>query len=323
MSRLTVYYGRILVEDKNPGQAELSTTFEPVDPIKDCLEGATSIERYRHEWVIGNLKFDADATLATGRLGYPDREQRTQEDYDAEHQAFVETEIELPHAVSAAFVLDYRSGSIAFEEHDRIGPTGFVKHLAALLKQAGGSRYEFRGELIRIADNYRDFVRRVDRISQVAFDVFPTNPRDRPIFRPLDEGMKAMNANRERFVAENKEEGLQLRPPESRDETTDNPAIMGIEMTEEGYGKGYRIDAEMDGRPVRYDSTSGGGLLRDVLEDVPESPEIRLDLLMVQLTERAPGLAESSEQGVQPLDATEEVNAEADEKPETDDLGSV
>jgi hypothetical protein len=116
----------------------------------------------------------------------------------------------------------------------------------------------------------------------VSFDVRPTNPRDRNIFKPLDIGMKASNASRQRTVLEN-DEGLVLPPPASRDETTDNPAIMGIEMVEEGYGNGFKIDAERDGRDYRFDSEQGGGLLRDEVEGAPDDPERRMAALVDHL----------------------------------------
>lgn len=285
MSRLSIYYGRIRYIEPRPGQESF---LPPGEPIREAVEtaAATSVQRYRHEWVLGNLAFEDDPPIITGRLGYPAQESVTREDLDPTTHAFVEAEYELPNALSSLFVLNYQTGAIA-SEGDKIGPTGFVNHLVALLNSAG--RRTFRGELIRVADDYREFIRVVDKVTRVSFEVRPTNPRDRVIFRPLDAGMKAAGARRQRVLIENEDEGLRVVPPDTRDESTDNPALMGIEMNEEGYGEGYRIDAERDGRPLRFES-KGGGLLKDVLEDASDEPEPRTQALVEGLSERSDSL---------------------------------
>jgi hypothetical protein len=278
-NRLSIYYGRILYVEPFPYQE----TFLSREPILEALEAAPSVERYRHIWMVGNLTVDEGAGVATGRLGYPRHERVTRENVDAQTHEFVEEEYELPDAVSAPFVFDYRSGAIAFDG-DRIGARAFVNHLVALLNSA--NKGVFVGELIRVADDYRQFIKVVDKVTVVAFDVHPTNPRDRLIFRPLEQGMLAANARRQRVLMENRRDGLRVSPPDSRDEPTDNPAVMGIEMNEEGYGDGYRIEGERDGRPLRFDSKSGG-LLRDVFEDAPPSMGERIRLLREWFDQRA------------------------------------
>ena len=291
MSRLTIFYGRIWLQ-----QGTLLSEF----PIRDAVERAESVNRYNHDWVIGNLSADEERRLLIGKLGYPETEHRTQADYDPLAQEFVEETVEVPDAASAAFALNYASGYLAFEGTDRIGPTGFVNHLVALLNTVDQG---FKGTLIQIATEYRDFLKAVDKVTRVSFEVVPTNPRDRNIFKPLDVGMKAANATRERVVLEN-DEGLIVSPPESRDETTDNPAIMGIEMNEEGYGNGFKIDAKREGRDYRFDSEHGGGLLRDVIEDAPDESDYRTGALVEHLEEK-----DLDEQGIEgPATETDAAN---------------
>jgi hypothetical protein len=273
MSRLTIYYGQIWQE-----QGTLLSEF----PLRAAVEQAESVNRYNHDWLIGNRSVDEERQLLVGKFGYPETEQRTQEDYDPLAHEFIEQMVEVPDAASASFVLNYATGALAFEGTDRIGPTGFVNHFVALLKTVDEG---FKGQLVRIATEYREFLAAVDKVTRVSFEVVPTNPRDRNIFKPLDVGMKAANATRERVVLEN-DEGLIVPPPESRDETTDNPAIMGIEMNEEGYGNGFRIDAKRQGRDYRFDSEQGGGLLRDVIEDAPEDSGYRAGELVEHLEEK-------------------------------------
>ena len=98
--------------------------------------------------------------------------------------------------------------------------------------------------------------------------------------------MKASNANRERVAIENKEEGLTVDPPGNYDEPNPNPALQGIAMVEEGFGSTYRIDAEAQGHPVRYDSTTGA-LLTDVVTARPEDLQELFAMLGSALDRRA------------------------------------
>ena len=314
MSRLTIYYGQISYIPRHPGQDEM---FER-EPILDAVYAARSVKRYGHEWVLGNLNTDDLLGLITGRLGYPEREHRTQQDYDVAEHRFVEQEYDLPDAVSAAFALDYTSGEIAFEG-DEIGPTGFINHFVALLNQ--GKEPRFKGALARFATTYREFVGTVEKVTRVTFDVRPTNPRDREIFRPLDEGMKAANAKRQRVVVENQEEGLTLHPPDSVDEANPNPAVQGIEMNEEGYGEGYRIDATKDGEPVRFDSTAGGSLVSTVLS-ASDDPDERAKEVEGAFLARLDTLNKPADSPVQPLEppSDEDDTARDAPEPETPDL---
>jgi hypothetical protein len=276
MSRLTIYYGLVWQEP-----ATLLSEF----PIRDAIEGAGSVNRYNHDWLIGNLAVDESRHLVTGKFGYPETERRSHQYYDPVEQAFVDEMVEVPDAASAAFALNYSNGELAFEGTDRVKPKGFVAHFVALLNTVDSG---FKGRLVRIATEYRDFLKTVDLVTRVSFEVFPTNPRDRNIFRPLENGMKAANAKSERVILEN-DEGLVVDPPPSRDDTTDNPAVMGIEMNEEGYGRGYKIDATKQGRQYRFDSKQGGGLLRDVIEDAPDDGGYRTGALVDYLEEKRLG----------------------------------
>ena len=69
MSRLTIYYGQIWQE-----QGTLLSEF----PLRDAVESAESVNRYNHDWLIGNLSVDEEQRLLVGKLGYPETEQRTQ-----------------------------------------------------------------------------------------------------------------------------------------------------------------------------------------------------------------------------------------------------
>jgi hypothetical protein len=275
MSRLTIYYGRVRLEDgQHPDQTSLVP--HPVPILRQAVEEAKTVDRYQHNWVLANLESDESAGCLTGRLGYPARELIVRQDLDAETHDFVDREFELPDASTAAFLLDYNTGALAFAGDAATSPSGFLKTFVALLDSSG--RGSFSGELIQVARDYREFLLKVDKVTKVAFEVRPTNPRDRAIFRPLDVGMKASNADKQRVTLENQREGLQVVPPGSRDDETDNPAVMGIEMNEEGYGNGYRIDGELDGQILRFESR-GGGLLKDVVDDAPEAPIDRIQPL--------------------------------------------
>jgi hypothetical protein len=282
MSRLSIYYGHIVYADPHPGESLLPASEYP---IRDAVSALQSLKRYGHrQWVLGNLDVDDDTRLVYGRLGYSETDELTQQDYDDGESRFVDKQYSVPTAGSSAFVLNYAIGAVALEVGPKIRPAGFVDHLIALLNNPGV--VVFHGELIRVASDYRDFLRNVDKVTRIAFEVRPTNASAREIFRPLDEGMKAGNVRRGRVVIENREEGLTVDSPVSYDEPNANLALQGIAMVEEGYGDGYRIEAEAQGHTVRYDSKMGG-LLADVFEDAPDEPGERISILRDGLIGRA------------------------------------
>jgi len=313
MSRLSIYYGRVRYIDPQPGQGSF---LPPGEPIREAVEAAGSVDRYGHDWVLANLDVDDERHLIIGRLGYPGMDEVVRE--DLEQGNFVRRRYELAGAVSSLFVLDYKTGAIAFERiQNKISANGFIGHFIALLNSAG--RGQFEGELSQLASNYREFLNVVDKVTHVSFEVHPTNPRDREIFRPLERGLRASNAKRQRVYLDNEDEGLTVPPPDTRDEPTDNPAVMGIEMNEEGYGDGYKIDAEREGRSVRFTSR-GGGLLRDVIEDAPDDAEARTNTLREHLDRRSESIDESGHTPAPPVRVRDGEDADDLDDLDEDDL---
>lgn len=86
-------------------------------------------------------------------------------------------------------------------------------------------------------------------------------------------------------------------------------------MVEANYGRGYRIDGELEGQQVRFDSR-GGGLLRDVIEEVGDDPDLRSAALAEHLETRAE-LIEPGHGKTPPLEPAEDDDGEPDvEEPE-------
>jgi hypothetical protein len=264
--------------DQNPVVLAMQTAFEE----------RRSVSRYGHDWRIGNFQIDSDTGLATGRLGYPALEHEELLQYDAERQVFEPAAVEYPGSVSAGFAFQPDSSTLAFEDTSDIGPTGFVGHLVALLNVTPYGPFD--GSLLTQPETYRSFVRRVSKVTRVTFEAVPTNPRDKPIFRDLDRGLRAAGASKERVTLES-EEGLVIDPPESDEETTDNPAVQGLEMVEAGYGTefGYRIEAQTPSGPKRYEYTPeehGAVAEVDEVEEAPADPESRLRIIVRYLRQR-------------------------------------
>ncbi len=152
----------------------------------------------------------------------------------------------------------------------------------------------FEGELLTRQEPYREFLKNERTcVTRVTFEVKPTNPRDKPIFHDLDRGLRAAGAAKEKVTIEN-EEGLVIDPPDSDEDTTENPAVQGIEMVEAGYGTefGYKMDAETPDGPERYTYTPDEpGVVAEVdeLEEAPDDPGSRLRILVDYLRQRGQG----------------------------------
>jgi hypothetical protein len=286
--KLTIRYARIAAKwdsllvppGQNPVLLAMATAFEE----------RRIVNRYGHDWRLGNFQVEEPPGVAVGRLGYPDVEHEEPLQFDPVRQVFEAGTVEYPASVSAGFALDPVTGTLAFEDTSDIGPTGFVSHLVALLNVTPYGPFE--GALLAHPETYRSFVRRVDKVTRVTFEVVPTNPRDKPIFRDLDRGIKAAGASKERVTLENDDDGLIIDPPETDVESTDNPAVQGLEMVEAGYGTefGYRIDAETPSGPKRYEYTPADrGTVAEVdeVEEAPADPESRLRIIVRFLRRRS------------------------------------
>ncbi len=80
--------------------------------------------------------------------------------------------------MSAAFVLDLKTGWMAFEDTDDIQPNALLGHLVAIMNEVSGI-HNFRAFLAQQEESYRQFIKRAQKITSLTFEVRPTNPRDR------------------------------------------------------------------------------------------------------------------------------------------------
>lgn len=285
MKKLSIYYAHLaFATAQTEGQATLEA--QP-DPLLDAVTNWKETEHWNHHWVLGDLQTDTHRNLVFGRMGHPAEEKLDRVAYDATTNKFEEKHFNLPGSKSGAFVLNYKTGAMAFEA-DQIKPTGFVNHLCAILNNSAPDG-KFTGSLDTTEESYRDFLASVTKVTSVTFEVRPTNPRDRKVFEAMDKGMKAANATRMRTTIENKEEGLIIDPPDTRDKESANLAVQGIEMNEEGYGNGFRMDAEKDGVPRRFHSGDRGSLISEYIDGVSADPNDRLELVMAQFVMRETG----------------------------------
>lgn len=285
MRKLRVYYATIGYER---GNIEGQETIEAQEfPLRDAILTAEPTKHYNHYWLLANREEDPERKMIFGRLGHPDSEHLATLVLNEEGDSFEPDDFEVPSSISAAFAINYENGELAFE-FDEIKPRGFVSHFTAILNRANEGK--FSGELARSEETYRQFLDSVDKVTRVQFEVVPTNPRDDPIFHPLDAGMKVAGAKKMRTIIES-DEGLNIDVPDSREEETENYATMGLEMNEAGYGKGYRIDATKNGMPTQFhvDSANSGSLISDVFEMVTGGAHESLELLRAEFIRKETG----------------------------------
>jgi hypothetical protein len=87
-------------------------------------------------------------------------------------------------------------------------------------------------------------IRLLKDVSKISLSIRPTNPSNRPIYRPLDERLKRLEAEKERRVIKATERGFNV------DELIDDEIYMGVFMAADGYGSASVYGEKEDGTRV-------------------------------------------------------------------------
>jgi hypothetical protein len=252
-----------------------------LDDLPEAVARARPVTRWSHDYRFGNVNDNGTIRTLTGRLGYPAVHEAVENDFDARSDAFIQREAQHADAVSSPFVLDYENGFVAFEDlGGDMKPNGFVSHLRALLNTADDA-WRFNVELVTQEESFRAFLGRVTRVTEVTFEVRPTNPGPDPIFEPLDRPIRGAKAQRARVTLEN-ENGLDVDPPEDPSQPSDNLADQGLVMVEKGYGVGRKLKLraeDEEGRSVEYDGRESVVPLKDVYDQVADDHVTRAQFI--------------------------------------------
>jgi hypothetical protein len=167
----------------------------------------------------------------------------------------------LPYGVIARseFFFHYRTAVIAYRPiTNRLSATQF-REITARLIESAHDNFFVSAEIESVDEDLeiREAVGKFETISKISFDLHPSNPSLRPIWRAVDERLKALEARRLRETVEAREDGF------NKDILMNDDAFGGLIMAADGYGKG-RVEGVLDGRKVTI-STEDSPVKKEVI----------------------------------------------------------
>ena len=180
----------------------------------------------------------------------------------------------LPRGIVAKsdFLLHSATGLLAYRPvASRLSAHQFRSIFAALLEAAHHAFFvSAHIDPVNEDITIMDAISRFTKISRVEFDLHPSNPSNRPFYRPLDQRLKAINASRMQQTIFGAEGGL--RP----DKLKNDDALRGVLMAADGYGEAS-VDGEIDNR--RLVVTTGDAPVRADVEPSDEPENLGRQLL--------------------------------------------
>lgn len=189
----------------------------------------------------------------------------------------------LPKGIVAKseFLLHSATGLLAYRPiASRLSAYQFRTVFAALL-EAAHQNFFVSAHIDPVNEDITlmEAISRFTKISRIEFDLHPTNPSNRPFYRPLDDRLKRLNAARMQQSIHGAEGGL--RP----EELDDDDSLRGVLMAADGYGEAS-IDGEIEER--RLVVTTGDAPVREDIEptDEPENLARQLFLAFERLWKR-------------------------------------
>jgi hypothetical protein len=170
----------------------------------------------------------------------------------------------LPHGIVAKsdFFLHYKSGVIAYRPlASRISAKQF-RHIFARLFEAGHDNFFVSAQVETIDEGLKieEAIRKFEVIRKISFDIHPTNPSNRDVYKRVDERLKHLRAEKLKQTVEASENGL------NRDALLEDDIYRSLIMATDGYGNGSLYGVS-EGRTMVI--TTGDSPVR---KDIVESP---------------------------------------------------
>lgn len=154
----------------------------------------------------------------------------------------------LPYGIvaSSKFFLHFNSQIIAFRPiASRISNNQFKENLSKLIEKGHNEFFvsvnvSSVDEEIEISEAFSV----LKKITKLFFDVHPTNPSNRPVYRTLDERLKRLDAIKEQRTIQASEKGFNV------DELKKDESYMGVLLAVDGYGRASLHGEKSDGTKV-------------------------------------------------------------------------
>lgn len=166
----------------------------------------------------------------------------------------------------APFILHPRSSIIAYRPiMGRLSDEQFRAKYARLFEE-GHERFFVSARIDSINEEIKviNAIDELQKILWVKVEVRPTNPSNRPVYKPLDERLKSLEAKKLKEEISGGENGL------SRDALKQDEAYQGILMAVDGYGTAAVKGLSSDNRHVVIRTTDSPQTARIVDEGTSE-----------------------------------------------------
>lgn len=169
----------------------------------------------------------------------------------------------LPHGIVAKsdFFLHYKSGVIAYRPLvSRISAKQF-RYIFAKLFEMGHDNFFVSAQIETIDEGIRieEAIRKFQVVKKVSFDIHPTNPSNRDVYKRIDERLKYLRADKFKQTVESDNEGGL-----SKDGLLEDDTYRSLIMATDGYGNGA-IYGVAEGRKVVI-TTGDSPVRKEILE---------------------------------------------------------
>ena len=180
----------------------------------------------------------------------------------------------LPFGVVAQskFFIHLNSQVVAYHPIiNRISNNQFLTHLTELI-EVGYDKFFVQADISPIDEEVKisEAIKILETVTEVSFDVHPTNPSNRPVYQTLDERLKRLKATREKRTIYAEAEGF------NREELLKDGAYKGIMLAVDGYGNAS-LSGEKDDGSYTTISTGESPVLKEVSDsDDPKAILVQL-----------------------------------------------
>ena len=168
----------------------------------------------------------------------------------------------LPYGIVAKsdFFLHYETGVLAYRPlASRISARQF-RFVFARLLEAGHDSFFVSAQVETIDEGIKveEAIRKMEIVRKVVFDIHPTNPSNRDVYKRIDERLKKLEIEKLKQIVEAKEGGL------NKDALFEDDIYRSLIMATDGYGSGS-ISGVAEGRKIVI-TTEDSPVRKDVVD---------------------------------------------------------
>lgn len=231
---LTFFFGRLNINAYSTDKQSLILTGLKTDKFHDKNQfryGFFDVEEISDEFVYGRLV----------------KYKRLLEGEIVDEQSHRTVLGGLPYGIVAKsdFFLHYETGVLAYRPVvSRISARQF-RFVFARLLEAGHDSFFVSAQVETIDEGIKveEAIRRMEIVRKVVFDIHPTNPSNRDVYKRVDERLKKLKIEKLKQIIDAREDGL------NKDALFEDDIYRSLIMATDGYGSGS-IHGVVEGRTM-------------------------------------------------------------------------